>query len=74
MKTMFIVVNTMHADDRHIGEAIRRHHTLESAQKSVAKIQRSVKRANGKDSYLPMIIVETNHDVTQNPMVPRSCA
>lgn len=74
MKTMFIVVNTMHADDRHLGKAIRRHHTLETAQKSVTKIQQYLKRASGRDSYLPLIIVETDYDVFKNPMVPRSCA
>ena len=74
METMFIVVDTMHADDRHLGQALRRHFTLEAAQKSMAKIQRAVKRANGKDSYLPMIIVETDHDVVKDPMVPRYCA
>ena len=74
MKTMFIVINTLHANDRYFGEAIRRHHTLEAAQKSMAKIQRAVKRATGRDSYFPLIIVETDYDVTKNPMVPRSCA
>lgn len=70
---MFIVVNTILADDNHLGQALSTHFTIEAAEKSMAKIQRAVKRRNGASSYIPMTIIETNHNVVKNALVPSSC-
>lgn len=59
---MYAVLNMMDGTKDHDGECHgkveSRHRTVEAAIKADEKLQRAVKRANGKNCYLPTRIVE----------------
>lgn len=69
---MYVVINTLHADDKHFGIAESKHFTEEAAEKSAAKILRAVKRRNGASSYLPLTIVYIRGHVSKGQLVPHS--
>lgn len=53
----YYLINTMSAvEPAHLGRIVSRHRTEENACAANAKLQRQVKRANGRSSYLPTII------------------
>ncbi len=53
---MFVLIDTFNKKN------LSRHRTYEAAEKANAKFQAAVKRANGKDSYIPTRIKdETKH-------------
>jgi hypothetical protein len=55
---VYSVINTMNQiGGDSIGTIVSNHRTLEAAQKSEGLFQRSVKRANGANSYVPTRIV-----------------
>lgn len=70
---MYVVINTMHEDENHFGQALSVHFTEEAAEKSAAKILRAVKRRNGDSSYLPLTIVHIRGHVSKGHLVPHSC-
>lgn len=50
---MYALINTFNGN-----RVISRHRTIDNAVKADIKFQRAVKRANGRDSYMPTDIVE----------------
>lgn len=69
---MYVVINTMHADDNHLGQVLSNHLSEEAAERAAAKYQSQVRRANGKSSYVPLSIVELTGRAKPASMVPRS--
>jgi hypothetical protein len=60
MKTKFALVNTFSALPGHVGSVQSFHRTEAAAEKADKALQKAVKRANGKSSYLPTVIVEVD--------------
>lgn len=52
------VINTMDRFDTIVGTVLSVHRSMEAAEKEDKVIQRSVKRYNGSNSYLPTILRE----------------
>ena len=71
---MYAVINTMHADDQHLGQALSNHLTEEAAERAASKYQKQVQRANGKGSYVPLSVVELSQRAKPSKMVPCSYA
>lgn len=56
---MYYLINTMsRVEANHVGRVISRHRTIETALKAQAKLARSVREANGQNSYLPTTILK----------------
>ena len=53
---MFALINTFHKSVRHTGIIISRHHTEAAAENAAERHARAVRRANGRDSYVPTTI------------------
>lgn len=55
---MFYLVNTIHGvSPNHFGTVVSRHHTEDEASKAYQKLQRSVRRTNGRNSCLPILLL-----------------
>jgi len=58
MKTKYALINTLNAMPMYMGSVQSFHRTEEAAEKADKALQKAVKRANGKNCYLPTIIRE----------------
>lgn len=55
---MIALVNTMSRWENHVGSILSLHRTAEAAEKANAKIQRTIRKGSGSNSYLPTTIVQ----------------
>lgn len=60
MKTKFAVINTFNRLDNGLGSVISFHFTEATAEEAGRRYQRAVKKRNGSNSFIPMIIVEVD--------------
>ena len=58
MKTKYALINTFNAMPGRLGSILSFHRTEEAAERADKACQKAVKRANGRNSYLPTIIRE----------------
>lgn len=66
------VINTMDRFDAIAGTVLSVHRSMQAAEKEDRSIQRSVKRHNGSNSYLPTIIREVEPTVRKGDLIHES--
>jgi hypothetical protein len=62
---MYYVINRMDAVAPYAGRVLSSHFTLDAARKADQKVQRGVRRRNGRSSYLPTSIVQARINATK---------
>ena len=53
---MYALINTFHRLPHALGSIESMHRSREAAEKANARLQRDIKRSNGRSSYMPTVI------------------